>query len=692
MSTMQSDFFCPSARKGKLNSKEILETNLETLIKEDNEEHLISIAQNLALSSIHENNSALNPSEQFTGLISGYQDLLEYLLNQHKALSDHTKQGEEDLNILSAYREDKDAIMLQNKDKIEELRKLRNDKKEDLKSIKHIITNAENLKRKADALKPKFFFCNVCQNRRFTNVIDLDNHTYKYHNNTKSLLTSKSYIKDERFSSPNNLNKTLFLSQGSMEMKQPQLNSHEVKQLQSDCAELLKELKQQQNNNFNEYAKKLVEDQINQTKDLLKDITATHDVKVNNLINELDQFKKTVAINLQEIAELNKENTPILNLLHKKRQSDLRFQAKTNIPEIPDFTLMSDRGGIRHSSEIKKNPIRLTLKEENKGKRGNEERVIDVNKFTVIEPESSDKVKNKKSIFKPKEQQDKTKLSVVPDNIHTFTVEPVKITRVELKPETSKTDEKSKIESEKPQIEEKPVHKLLDFKTNIPEKEKEKEKENSLKSAEESKENAKKIELLKKELQAEEPKEGLKDVSGIFTVRGNDVPDYSFSHEKQPLLSGSEDNEIFKKIPIKIDDTDKRKNIVVSQAVDYTPMLDIFNRFLSRDNNFIEFGNLNKYKTILEQAPPMNKAKIEENLTHLSNTIFERFFKDLSTQDSAVLKKKLLDNYEGLLNRQTYFQIYDSNIFNLLSFNQLIYFTTNNHVREMKRGGTAKFI
>jgi hypothetical protein len=623
---------------------------------------------------VSDNDLKQEPNDNVNDLVRNYQAVLEYLLYQHKELSDQGNILNSDLSIMNNRREENDNALLHNKEVIEKLRTVRDRKKEDVRAVKSCINNAK----KAALVKNtgvKFLYCNICQNKRFTSLDELHEHNEQKH-------TRKKKDKESGYKYNMDLAQTMYIQQASMGKfyESPKTSTaydqSEVKKLQSECAGLMEEMKKQHSSQFNDYTKQLIEKQAKDTHELLKDLSLTHDAKVNNLINELDRFKKTVACNLQEIADMNKENTPILNLLHKKRTDALHNKARTSISDVPDFNLISER--CREASnetkkpETKKSAIKLKLKEEPEPQ---------AKKSIVRKPN------NKESA---KQVSENNSFTVVPIKVE----QPIKIEVVAVKAEETKTESTNGVilesikpiplideeETTKPRSE----GKLMTFKAFHEQEEPKIEKVNKM----ESKNSIVVVDPFKtpKDLKQKDP---IKEVNEVFTVRNKDeIPDYSFCQEKRGPFN-SEEDEIFKKIPIKIDDsTEKRRNTVISQAVDYTPLLDIFNRFLSRDNNFIEFGNLNKYKTILEQPPVLNRAKVEENLNQLSKKIFERPYQNICQLETADLKKKLLEKYEGLLNRQTYFQIYDSNIFNLLNFNQQIYFTTNSQVRDMKKVGT----
>lgn len=170
-------------RGGKLRWKEVINLDLESMIRNNDLTPLENYLENLIFSSIEENDIQIVPEASLVKLVKIYQHILEYLLYSQQKLESENRTLESNYNQLVNDSMSKETVLKENKSLIHTLKKDKREKEMVLNTYKVLIDEYKTNNKGGVNMSKAYYYCDICEGKKFSTEENLENHMARRHNN-----------------------------------------------------------------------------------------------------------------------------------------------------------------------------------------------------------------------------------------------------------------------------------------------------------------------------------------------------------------------------------------------------------------------------------------------------------------------------------------------------------------------------
>lgn len=353
-------------RSGKLKWKEVLNLDLDNIVRNGDLSPLENFLENLIFANIDENDLSIVPEQNTVKLIKMYQYIMEYFLFTQQKLESENKLLEGNYSSLLNDAQTKEQTLKDNKSLINNLRREKKEKELILNTYRTLIDEYKAGKLQGGSVdlskqlvkEKTYFYCDICEGKKFSSEENLENHISRRHkqeqrNNIENKFQStvndkfdqmKSYIDTFVKNQQTDSYIKLFENQKNLENKIIELKSSNIPNYLNNSISPLNVMAQtgylntQNNNNNNnnnnlEYINSLertFKDSLVEMKDLFLNANKNNQVKNNEESEAVNKINK-------EALEAMKANSLLMNkmIAEMKKAQDDKLQEVNN--QLSDF-------------------------------------------------------------------------------------------------------------------------------------------------------------------------------------------------------------------------------------------------------------------------------------------------------------------------------------------------------------------
>jgi hypothetical protein len=414
-------------RAGRLKWKDIINLDIDSMIRNNDLTPLENFLENLIFSTVDENDLQIVPEPSVLKLIKTYQYTLEYLLYTQQKLENENKILETNYSQMVQDAMTKEGLLKENKSIIRSLKKEKREKEMVLNTYKCVIDEYKG--GKGEQTTKNYYYCKICTGKRFSSEDALYEHHQRRHGLNNSNMSKDGHNKgkiDEKFdqmrtyfetyikSFQNDSYLKIFENQRNLENKLDEVKyskrGGEVNEIENNFKHTLMEMKeflmkstmnnQQQpglkesndtESKHYEETMSLLKSQAKEMNDILIQMNKAQNDKIQSVMEQLNNFKSNIADefnvlkqqSLKKKEKKEKKKEKEFNESEDEREKAKKHERKQTPPKKVIFTAVAQAESIEFKPILKEShEIRPSSKLNSSAHLLKEHVQRQVNKFT----------------------------------------------------------------------------------------------------------------------------------------------------------------------------------------------------------------------------------------------------------------------------------------------------------------------